>query len=257
MYIKDGFMCPVVKSQCSQHQTLSEQQKGIESGWDCLSVMLSLCCSLRSCCCYCQLLPLLLVLPSGGAFGTSPLWHAVIRFPQRRQHLTLHYPAALFTSSQQHKQLVRSYCRLYSAAYSQQLEQPAGAAGIQVPSGGDSSSNSSSAAAAAASGGGQYAGSSSSSIASIVGAAAGDGGSVGSAAAAAAAYVLQQPPRAHRLVWVTSHQWVTGVLTDRQVEVYVTFDPLTDKQTGLQLAEQLKQLFSDKGRQQELLLTGV
>eukprot|EP00775_Hariotina_reticulata_P007620 gene7620-7822_t len=52
-------------------------------------------------------------------------------------------------------------------------------------------------------------------------------------------------------------KWVTGLLTDKHIEVYVTFDPLTDKETGLELAEQLKQLFADKGRQQELLLTGV
>lgn len=199
-------------------------------------------------------------MPAGGSFGTTPLWHAVVRYPQRRQHITLNYPQELFTHRKQRKQLVRSYCRLFAAAYAPLLEaathgsksssgagpgvtsQPGGPRSGSGPAGGTSSATSAA-----------------SSIASIVGA-----GSVGSgaaaAAAAAAAYVLPYAtgqPRSNRLVWVTTNRWVTGVIVDRDVEVYVTFDPLTEKEVGLKLVEQLRRHYGDKTLQQELLVPGL
>lgn len=86
------------------------------------------------------------------------------------------------------------------------------------------------------------------------------GSGAAAAAAAAAAYVLPyagMQPRSHKLVWVTSQKWVTGVVVDREVEVYVTFDPLTEKDVGLKLIEQLRRYFADKARQQELLVPGL
>jgi hypothetical protein len=63
--------------------------------------------------------------------------------------------------------------------------------------------------------------------------------------------------KAHKLLWVTNQQWVTGVVIDRDVEVYVTFDPLTEKDVGLKMAETLKRLFGDKTRRQDLLVSGL
>lgn len=87
------------------------------------------------------------------------------------------------------------------------------------------------------------------------------GSGAAAAAAAAAAYMLPYGamgvPRSHKLVWVSSERWVTGVIVDREVEVYVTFDPLTEKDVGLKLAESLRRLFADKARQQELLVPGL
>ncbi|WIA40971.1 hypothetical protein OEZ86_004619 [Tetradesmus obliquus] len=133
--------------------------------------------------------------PLGGPVGSTPLWHAVVRFPQRKQHLTLNFPQELFTA------------RTASSA------------------------------------------------------AGGMGSGAAAAAAAAAAYMLPYGamgvPRSHKLVWVSSERWVTGVIVDREVEVYVTFDPLTEKDVGLKLAESLRRLFADKARQQELLVPGL
>lgn len=63
--------------------------------------------------------------------------------------------------------------------------------------------------------------------------------------------------KAHKLLWVTNQQWVTGVMIDREVEVYATFDPLTEKDVGLKMAETLKRLFGDKTRRQDLLVSGL
>jgi hypothetical protein len=83
----------------------------------------------------------------------------------------------------------------------------------------------------------------------------GSGGSSGSsqshAATAAAA------GKAHKLLWVTSNRWVTGVLVDRDVEVYATFDPLTEKDVGLKMVATLQRLFGDKARRQDLLVPGL
>ena len=122
------------------------------------------------------------------------------------------------------KQLVRSYCRLYCAVYGQLLEANATATAPGPFGSGASSSSSTS------TGGG------SSQHAATAGAAAG---------------------KAAKLVWVTSQRWVTGVLADRDVEVYVTLDPLTEKEVGLKVAETLKRLFGDKTRRQDLLVPGL
>jgi len=119
------------------------------------------------------------------------------------------------------KQLVRSYCRLYCTAYGQLLEANAMATAAG-PFGSGSSSSST-----------------------------GGAGTSHAATAAAAA------GKAHKLMWVTSQRWVTGVLVDRDVEVYVTFDPLTEKDLGLKMAETLKRLFGDKARRQDLLVPGL
>jgi hypothetical protein len=39
--------------------------------------------------------------PLGGSVGSTPLWHATIRYPQRHQHITLAYPPALFNTRSQ------------------------------------------------------------------------------------------------------------------------------------------------------------
>jgi hypothetical protein len=87
------------------------------------------------------------------------------------------------------------------------------------------------------------------------------GSGAAAAAAAAAAYMLPYGglgvPRSNKLVWVSSESWVTGVIVDREVEVYVTFDPLTEKDVGLKLVESLRRLFFDKARQQDLLVPGL
>lgn len=118
---------------------------------------------------------------------------------------------------------MRSYCRLYCAAYGQLLaaNAMATAAGPFGSGSGDTGSSSSS--------------SSSQSHAATVAAAG----------------------KAHKLLWVTSQRWVTGVLVDRDVEVYATFDPLTEKDVGLKMAETLKRLFGDRARRQDLLVPGL
>jgi hypothetical protein len=126
------------------------------------------------------------------------------------------------------KQVVRSYCRLHCAAYAQVLEQQHAAA----------------AAVATGSSSGQATGSSS--FAGLVAA-----GSQQLAAAAASG------ARPHKLVWVSSSRWATGVLVDRDVEVYATLDPLTDRELGLKFVETLRRLFADKGRRGELLVPGL
>jgi hypothetical protein len=214
---------------------------------------------------------------TGGAVGSTPLWHAVVKFPQRKQHLMLNFPPELFAARSQQKQLVRSYCRLFCAAHAHVLEAAAAAAAGAQGGGSSSSTN-----AAGVYGSGVFvphvtaggtiggtAGSTSSSIAGIVGAAGaaassaagGMGSGAAAAAAAAAAYMLPYGamgvPRSHKLVWVSSDRWVTGVIVDREVELYVTFDPLTEKDVGLKLAESLRRLFADKVRQQELLVPGL
>lgn len=123
---------------------------------------------------------------------------------------------------------MRSYCRLHCAAYAQVLQHQA-------------------AAAAAVAGSTATSGASSSGLAGMV--AAGSQQLAGAVAGSAA--------RPHKLVWVTSERWVTGVLVDRDVEVYVTFDPLTEKELGLKMAEVLRRLFGDKGRRGELLIPGL
>lgn len=121
------------------------------------------------------------------------------------------------------KQLVRSYCRLYCAAYGQLLGANATATAAGPFGSGSSTSTSG----------------------------AGSSSSHSHAATAAAA------GKANKLLWVTSQRWVTGVLVDRDVEVYVTFDPLTEKDVGLKMAETLKRLFGDKARRQDLLVPGL
>lgn len=208
---------------------------------------------------------------AGGPVGSTPLWHAVIRYPQRRQHITLNFPPELFPLRPQRKQLVRSYCRLFCAAHSQVLE----AAAAAGSTGGGSGSSSMGGHHGSVLGplvpntpGGAIpagaVGVSSSSIANIVGAASAATGAVGSgaaaAAAAAAAYMLPYAggqPRLHKVVWVTGQRWVTGVLVDREVELYVTFDPLTEKDVGLKLAETLRRAFADRVKQHELLVPGL
>eukprot|EP00879_Flechtneria_rotunda_P009337 GHRR01009776.1.p1 GENE.GHRR01009776.1~~GHRR01009776.1.p1 ORF type:complete len:553 (+),score=217.36 GHRR01009776.1:549-2207(+) len=192
--------------------------------------------------------------PLGGSVGSTPFWHAIIRFPQRHQHITLQYPPQLFATRSQQKQLVRQYCRLFCAAHAQLLEQPplAGSsstgigpntmlAGLSSQGDGSGSSTGSS--------------STSSSIASIVG----SSSTAAAAAAAAASYVLPSngQSRPHKVVWVTHQRWVTGVLVDRDIEVYATFDPLTEKEEGLKLVDMLRRLFADKSKHQELLVPGL
>lgn len=123
------------------------------------------------------------------------------------------------------KQLVRSYCRLYCSAYGQLLEANAMATAAGPFGSGSSSATSSGGASSST--------------------------SQSHAATAAAA------GKAHKLLWVTSQRWVTGVLADRDVEVYATFDPLTEKDVGLKMAETLKRLFGDKARRQDLLIAGL
>lgn len=202
------------------------------------------------------------VLYAGGSFGSTPLWHALVRYPQRKQHLTLCQPQELFADRRQHKQLVRSYCRLFCAAYAPLLE--AGLQGSKGSSGvgpGVTTHPGGPGSSSGPAGGTSGVTSAASSIANIVGAGPGSMGSgAAAAAAAAAAYVLPYAgghPRGHKLVWVTCQKWVTGVVVDRDVEVYVTFDPLTEKEVGLQLVDQLRRYFGDKGRQQELLVSGL
>lgn len=120
------------------------------------------------------------------------------------------------------KQLVRSYCRLYCCAYGHLLEVNATATAAGPFGNGSSSSN-------------------------------GGAGCANRSHAATAAAT----GRAHKLSWVTSQQWVTGVVVDRDVEVYVTFDPLMEKDAGLKMAETLKRLFADKARRQDLLIPGL
>jgi hypothetical protein len=38
---------------------------------------------------------------AGGSVGSTPLWHALIRYPQRHQHITLAYPQQLFAARSQ------------------------------------------------------------------------------------------------------------------------------------------------------------
>lgn len=38
---------------------------------------------------------------AGGSLGSTPLWHALIRYPQRHQHITLAYPQQLFAARSQ------------------------------------------------------------------------------------------------------------------------------------------------------------
>jgi hypothetical protein len=38
---------------------------------------------------------------AGGRVGSTPLWHALIRYPQRHQHITLAYPQQLFPARSQ------------------------------------------------------------------------------------------------------------------------------------------------------------
>lgn len=159
--------------------------------------------------------------PLGGSLGSTPLWHALIRYPQRHQHITLAYPQQLFAARSQVKQLVRSYCRLYCAAYGQLLQ--ANAMAIAAGPFGSGSS--------------------------------GTGGSSSSSQSHAA--TVAAAGKAHKLLWVTSQRWVTGVLVDRDVEVYATFDPLTEKDVGLKMAETLKRLFGDRARRQDLLVPGL
>lgn len=209
--------------------------------------------------------------------GSTPLWHAIIRYPQRHQHITLAYPSQLFSSRSQvggagvgrcvaishqcraacvlllcaprvlllmllpHptspscryllrsvcfqvKQLVRSYCRLYCAAYGQLLEANATATAAGPFGSGSSTSTG----------------------------AGNQGQQVGHHAATAAA-----AGKAHKLLWVTSQRWVMGLLVDRDVEVFITLDPLTEKDVGLKVAETLKRLFGDRARRQDLLVPGL
>jgi hypothetical protein len=115
------------------------------------------------------------------------------------------------------KQLVRSYCRLYCSVYGQLLNANATATAAGPFGSGSSSSGSSQSHA-------------------VTAVAAG---------------------KAHKLLWVTSDRWVTGVLVDRDVEVYATFDPLTEKDVGLKMAATLQRLFGDKARRQDLLVPGL
>lgn len=204
-------------------------------------------------------------LYAGGGLGSTPLWHAVIYYPQRHQHIMLGYPEELFPQRSQRKQLVCSYCRLFCAAHGAVLE--AEAQGIRSSGTwlGPAISSNTGGPSSSSGGGGSSGGTSSvmnaaGSIASIVGAGSASVGSGAAAvAAAAAAYVLPHGgghPRSNKLVWVTSQRWVTGVVPDRDVEVYATFDPLTDKELGLKYVEQLKKFFGDKLKQQELLVPG-
>lgn len=122
------------------------------------------------------------------------------------------------------KQLVRSYCRLYCAAYAPVLEQHAAAAAAAAAPASSSGVGSSSGLAGLMAAGSQLAG--------------------GTA-------------RPHKLVWVTTSRWATGVLVDGDVEVYVTLDPLTEKDVGLRAAEALHRLFGDRARRAELLVPGL
>lgn len=193
----------------------------------------------------------------------TPLWHAVVRYPSRQQHVALHYPEDLFAARRQRKQLVRSYVRLHDAAYGGALDARAAAAAASA-----ASAAAAGPAAAQHAGGGSRSSSSSpdrsgrgiasatvSSISAIVGAASGAGTS--STGTAAAPRLPGGSSRPHKLLWVTSGRWVAALLVDRDVELYAIFDPLTEKVVGLRLIEALRRHYSERARQGELLAMGL
>jgi hypothetical protein len=188
-------------------------------------------------------------LAAGGAFGRTPLWHFLVRFPAKRQFVQ----AALLPhlgGTPQLKALTALYVRMYSTAYVQALQRDrerdrgsveGTSAGLGTASGG--------AAAGGVAGGPVGA-------ALPSGAAGAAAVAAAAAAAAASAYVLPaSQPRPARLVWVSGPHCVAACLPDREVELYVTFDPLTDKELGLRICEQLKRHFADRTRQTELLMS--
>jgi hypothetical protein len=44
---------------------------------------------------------------------------------------------------------------------------------------------------------------------------------------------------------------------DKEVELYLMLDPLTDHEQGVRVAEVLRKVYGDKARQSELLVPGL
>ena len=58
-----------------------------------------------------------------------------------------------------------------------------------------------------------------------------------------------------KTLWVTKDAWLLVAFVDKDYELFVTFDPLTDKETAMKICEQLQKHFSSRPTQTSLLLT--
>lgn len=166
----------------------------------------------------------------GGAFGTTPLWHYLVRFPSRQQLLMPPWRPELGGEAERDA-LMRTYVRLHCTAYAQLYKSPA--------SGAPGASGAGSGAAGAADGG-----------------EAAPGGGAAAAAAAAAAFMLPAAqPRPLKSLCVTTPQCVAACWPDREVEVYALLDPLADKEAGTILCAQLRRHIAQQAA--EMLLASM
>ena len=157
------------------------------------------------------------------------------------------FPLDLFPTQKEQKEVVRAYSRLHCAAYAPVMSAHAASANHGIGNGASGHSASSSSSSGGGLGG----------LLSGGGAATAAAAAAAAAASAASSYVLPAAPlRASRLVWVSGRRWVGVLSVDKEVELYLLLDPLTDHEQGIKVAEVLRKVFGDKARQAELLVPG-